>query len=241
MLSIEKGEMMSKRKQILFIAMVTVTIGLCFSCRSPEDADGNPDDADGALDLPDAGPDGGCPAGFSAAFDDSQSPYMGGEESADVVIDTVKDFYCPACASFSLMADELWQNPEYQKRARLYFHNLVVHPDALEIHQAARAVANQDNAQFWKLHDAIYERTNAGDSMTIEDVVEWVQNNLQIDMNRFNADRASAETLNFINAERARALELGVTGTPTVFVCGVKLASWRELETVVNGYLGIAE
>lgn len=189
--------------------------------------------------LPDPGPDGGCPSDIEYPFDNTNSPYRGGLASVDVVIDATTDFYCPYCAMFTQMVDELWQNEEYQNRARIYHHDFVVHSSALLIHQAARAVAKQGMENFWLLHDAIFSRTYESNPMSLDDVVTWVENNLEIDMQQFHADRSSTQILDEINAEMLIASDSGVTGTPSVFVCGVKLKAWGDLKSVVDMYLGI--
>jgi protein-disulfide isomerase len=106
----------------------------------------------------------------------------------------------------------------------------------MDIHMASVAVANQSMDKFWVLHDEIFSRESRNDRMTIEEVVEFAQNVLELDMEQFEADRVSQETADFIQADMEQASSQGLTGTPTVWVCGTKI-DWPDLDEVVDDFL----
>jgi protein-disulfide isomerase len=55
-------------------------------------------------------------------------------------------------------------------------------------------------------------------------------------MTQFDADIADPYTYSYLSWDKAQGQAAGVTGTPSVFVCGEKI-SWGDLESVIDGYL----
>ena len=80
----------------------------------------------------------------------------------------------------------------------------------------------------------------ADDRMTIDEVVEYADTVLELDMKQFNEDRVSDETIGFVEYEIDQAREYGLTGTPTVWVCGEKI-SWGDLDLYIDHYLESVE
>ncbi|MDJ0762462.1 MAG: thioredoxin domain-containing protein [Myxococcota bacterium] len=194
----------------------------------------------GPLNLPDPAPGGGCPVGSWDGFDNTNSPYMGSAKEVKVEVSVSTDFRCPFCRQFALWAMELWEKPNIRDYARLYYHHYPIeslHDGTEEIHAAAVATANQGFDKFWPLHDEIFNRAEAGTPMTIADVVAYAQTQLALDMTLFNADRTAEATQTFIESEKEQARNLGLTGTPSVWICGIKLDSWGDLETALNHFL----
>ena len=220
------------------------TLMICFSgCEGEE--------TKAIVNLPDAAPfdagtdDAGdiafstaCPKDFNMQFNNAHSPYLGGEESADLNVVYFSNFACSHCADFADSVDEiLARRPDILSRVRIYFHHYPF--DAQfnwEQHQAAAAAANQDMASFWRLHDHIYGGLRVGEYYTQAELLEYADSTLGLDRFQFNQDMDSEETISFLTWDKEQGLEAGVTGTPTVFVCGRKIA-WQLLERVIDLYL----
>jgi protein-disulfide isomerase len=226
---------------------------LCVSCRAPAAA--VDDDGDGLTDtgydpdLFDAGGDGdsgapiaggSCPEGSPQPYNNSHSPYLGGEEEIKVDVEVATDFGCPYCAGFAVHVAEVWgDNPDYRKYVRFYFHHHYLeslHPDSPEVHAIAAAVAEQSNAEFWKLHDEIYRRRNEGEIMTPEEVLAYIEAELTLDFELFHETRQSERIKSFVAWDKEQGVEAGVTGTPTLFICG-EIVSRSMMENIVDGYL----
>jgi protein-disulfide isomerase len=91
-----------------------------------------------------------------------------------------------------------------------------IHPHALAAATAAEAAALQ--GRFWEMHDLVFHRHKA---LEDEDLQRYAMQ-LQLDMERFDHDRAGAEVLRRIRRDVESGLASGkVRGTPTLFIDGV--------------------
>ncbi len=183
---------------------------------------------------------GGCPSDAELVMAGPQNSFHGGTERALIFVEAATDFRCPYCASFAVLAEEIWsRRPAFQKYVRFYFQHYPLeslHPDAWDIHAMSVAVHNQDSTAFWRLHDTIYGASFKGSPMSLDEIETYIADELALDMERFQAGRTSDETLSFIAWSKARGKDAGVQGTPTVFVCGQKI-SWSKIEDEVDKYL----
>jgi protein-disulfide isomerase len=91
-----------------------------------------------------------------------------------------------------------------------------IHPHALAASAAAEAAAIQE--RFWAMHALLFHRQNALEDTDLRDyAVE-----LGLELDRFDADRASAGALARIRRDVESGLATGeVLGTPTLFIDGV--------------------
>jgi protein-disulfide isomerase len=183
--------------------------------------------------------DGGEPAETAVCMDEpvfnnNFSPSFGGEESVDVEVAHFSNFYCSHCADFASYTAGLWQDtPDFTNNVRIYFH----HTSYYFRHRAAVAAFNQGEEYFWKLHDYIFGGLLVGAVLPDDEIFEFVRDNLQLDMEQFEEDLNSDRTYAFLKWDYEQALNAGVTGTPTAFVCGKKINSWTTLEDDIENAL----
>jgi NhaA family Na+:H+ antiporter len=97
-----------------------------------------------------------------------------------------------------------------------HFPNERAHPGAERIARATEAAAKQ--GRFWEMHDWIYDTRMP---VTEERVVEFARS-LGLDMTKFMADLDSPETRARVEEDLADGRRNGVTGTPTLFVDGIR-------------------
>ena len=92
-----------------------------------------------------------------------------------------------------------------------------IHPHALAAAAAAEAAALQ--GRFWDMHELLFHRQAALE----DDDLRRYAAELELDVARFDSDRAGAAVLGRIRPRRARAdMASGeVRGTPTLFIDGV--------------------
>jgi protein-disulfide isomerase len=97
---------------------------------------------------------------------------------------------------------------------RVVFRHLALkarHPRALALAHAAEAAAAQ--GAFWAFADATYS-----DQGRLEDPHLWDRaRDLGLDVERFDADRRSADVAARVQRDVKDALRAGATGTPTLF------------------------
>ena len=122
-----------------------------------------------------------------------------------------------------LLEQVLEHNPDtvkiVLKNMPLNFHKLAV-PAAL----AALAAGNQ--GKYWEFHDELF----ATPKITAESIQETAKK-LNLDIEKFQKDMLSPEIKQKLDRDLRDAKEAGVTGTPTIFINGVKVKT-RTLEAM---------
>jgi hypothetical protein len=223
------------------IAVIAAAAAWTSGCRLPEEDDYPGTDAgfDASVDD-DAGPGAVCPAGTEDLFNNAFSPYEGGDESVLLEVVDYSFFKCPHCAAFSQSWEQIWaDNPEFRAHVRLYFHHFPFdYQSAWDTHAATVAAGNQGMEYFWQLHDYIFDGLYYdGVAYSLDEIRAYCENTLGLEMTQFDADMADPYTYAFLEWDKEQAQAVGVTGTPSVFVCGEKI-KWGDLEEIVSGYLG---
>ncbi len=212
-------------------------------CRDPlmEDEYWAPDASDFDASIEDdAGPGELCPPGTENLFNEAYSNHIGGEESVKLAVSNFSYFRCPHCAHFAELSQGIWSaRPDFRKHVRLYYHHFPFdNQTSWQLHACAEAAGRQGTENFWAVHDLLYGGMNADpqEIYSVEDVVEFVDAVLGLDMDQFNADRESDAMMSFLAWDKSQGQAVGVTGTPSVFICGQKIG-WSSVEEVVDGYL----
>jgi len=171
-----------------------------------------------------------------------------GDPAAPVTIDVFEDFQCPACKYFTESIETLViQNLVTTGKARYVFHNYpFLDGDGAEnggeSDQAANAsMCANEQGKFWEMHSAIYANWNGENQGGFSDPhLQAIAESIELDMNAFNecfsANKYQAE----IQADFDLGGQMGVSGTPTVFVNGEragqpgKIATYEEIAQAVE-------
>ncbi len=148
-----------------------------------------------------------------------------GNPNAKIAIVEFSDFQCPFCGRVGPTLNRIAK--EYGDDVRIVFKHLPlrIHPKAPAAHAASQAAHEQ--GKFWEMHDKIFANQRALDDATF---VAYATE-LGLDLDKFNADRKSAETKQRLDADTAEAAQLGVTGTPAFFVNGRFISGAQPYET----------
>jgi len=127
------------------------------------------------------------------------------------------DFLCPYCRRLRQvllrLREAFGERLVYVFR---HFPNERAHPGAELLARAAEAAARQD--AFWPVHDWLYDREPPFDEA---EVIEFVRS-IGLDVARFRRDLDASETHRRVADDLASGRGEGVTGTPTLFVDGVR-------------------
>jgi len=119
------------------------------------------------------------------------------------------DYECPYCALAHARLDGL--------PVRLLFRHFPVrskHPRARAAAHAAEAAGRQ--GRFWEMHDSLLE-----DQGHLDDPHLWERaERFGLDLERFEADRRSAEAAERVERDFRSGIRAGVATTPTQFVAG---------------------
>ena len=151
-----------------------------------------------------------------------------------VVIREYSDFQCPYCKRFQQeILPELEKRYIETGRARFEFNHFPltsIHQEALNAAIASECAADQ--GAFWAYHDEVFQK-GAGN-------YEQKARDLKLDLPRFNACIASDEARQRALADRQEAIDLGLNGTPSVFVGPFLLPNPFDLNAYER-YLAMAE
>jgi NhaA family Na+:H+ antiporter len=97
-----------------------------------------------------------------------------------------------------------------------HFPNERAHPGAEHVARASEAAGHQ--GRFWEMYDWIYGREPP---ITDDDMIEFARS-LELDVDRFVAEMKADATGEHVAEDLAEGRRNGVTGTPTLFVDGVR-------------------
>ena len=114
------------------------------------------------------------------------------------------DLECPYCARAHLILREL-------AITRVFRHFPVAskHPRARALAAAAEAAAQQ--GRFWEMHDSLLE-----DQGHLDDPHLWaLAQRLELDLDRFEADRRDPAVLGHVEAQTREAVLAGAMTTPS--------------------------
>lgn len=137
------------------------------------------------------------------------SPTLGNPD-ADIILLEFSDFECPYCARAVKPVKSFMQN--HEEDVLVVFKNLPltsIHPEAVPAALAAWAAEQQ--GQFWPYHDALF----ANQAELGEDLYIQVAEDLGLDLDQFNRDRASEAAQAAIARDLALADEFQLNSTPT--------------------------
>lgn len=147
-----------------------------------------------------------------------------GPDDAPLTIVVFSDFLCQQCRTASEYLDIVAANHRDSMRI-VYMHYPVdaacnkyakgkTHPGACKLARAAQCAYRQGG--FWTFHDLVF--TDPG-GISPERVTEYAARS-GLDVDRFNACVADAQSLETVQDDIALAHSVGVTATPTLYVNG---------------------
>jgi protein-disulfide isomerase len=104
----------------------------------------------------------------------------------------------------------------------------------LESHKFARiasqaSLAANNQGKFWEFHNKLFENY---DSIN-DDKIEQIAIELKLDMDKFHSDINLPEIQQIINRDIQNGKEIGVAGTPTMFING-KLINPRTFDDFIK-------
>ena len=171
-----------------------------------------------------------------------------GDANAPVTIDVFEDFQCPACKSFTENTETLViQNLVASGKARYVFHNYsFLDGDGAgssgESDQAANAsMCANEQGKFWEMHSSLYANWNGENQGAFSNRrLQAMAESIGLDMDAFNSCFSANKYETGIQADFDLGQQMGVSGTPTVFVNGQRVgqantvASYQEIAEAVN-------
>lgn len=153
-------------------------------------------------------------------FDLRDVPWKGAS-TPKVTMVVFADFQCPFCRLFAQMADEMVERFPNELRVYALQYPLSSHPHAMSAAIASLAAHRQ--GKFWEFHDILFsaqQSLNQSTSPTF--YYEMWAEELGLDLARFQRDCLDPQLAAQVSAQRSMAQAAGATGTPTVFLDGIR-------------------
>ncbi len=147
-----------------------------------------------------------------------------GDIDAPVLVEVWEDFQCPACQAYSDQIEPLVvENYVKTGKARYVFRHYPFLDDlaaSKESDQSANAsMCAAEQGHFWEYHDIVFanwQSENAG-SFSDKRLVAFAES-IGLEMASFNACFEANKYKEQIEQDRADGEQVGVSGTPSVFV-----------------------
>jgi diadenylate cyclase len=152
-----------------------------------------------------------------------------GPKDAPVTLVKYGDYECPYCGEAHPVLKELQE--KVGEQVRFVFRHFPLdsaHPRARRAAQAAEAAASQ--GRFWEMHDLLYENQ---DELGEEDLTRYAAE-LGLVLRRFGEDLANDNHAWLIEEDRLGGDRVGVGGTPTFFVNGVRYTGPMDLDGLLD-------
>lgn len=164
-----------------------------------------------------------------------------GTGQAPVTVAVFSDFQCPFCAGMAKVLNGLADSEGDRLRVIYHYFPLPIHPWARKAAAAAACAQRQSNAAFWSLHDFLFahQRGLSADNLG-QRVADWARMTPNLDSKRFERCIDEGLTSGQIEQDVALGEELGVGGTPALFLNGgpVDGLSAGELRALVRRVAG---
>jgi protein-disulfide isomerase len=163
-----------------------------------------------------------------------------GTAGAPVAIVVFSDLECPHCkGEAEMLRKNLIQT--YPTQVRLYFKDFPIislHPWAKAAAMAGRCVFAQKNDAFWDYHDWVFAHQDSLNAENLKDqILGWAKDAKDIDAVKLGACIESKSTEAEVDAEMQQGQDLMISGTPTMFVNGRRIAQtidWPNLKNIID-------
>lgn len=152
----------------------------------------------------------------SAAVDPATYNYSDDEVNnpeADVTITEFGDFQCPYCGRFAPVLKSVKEDFDVHVEYK-HFPLTSIHPYAQRAAEAAECARDQN--RFWAYHDVLFDNQ---DRLAVAYLYDYAEA-LGLDEERFEACLDTREKQVVVAADVQEGNQLGVSGTPTVFIDG---------------------
>jgi len=157
------------------------------------------------------------PVAQSVPVSADDDPFMG-PANARVTMIMFTDFQCPACARMEPVLKSI--AAEFKDSVKFVVRDFPlesIHPNAFNAALAANAAGKQ--GKFFEYGSILYQNQNKLDSNSLRIYAQ----NLGLDMEKFQADFSNPEAPAEIRKDLADGMSLKISGTPTIFINGVRL------------------
>jgi protein-disulfide isomerase len=151
-----------------------------------------------------------------------------GADNAAVTLVEFSDLQCPHCKAAQPVIERLMaDNPN----ARLVFENfpLEIHDWALKAAEYGDCIGRENPAAFWKFAASVYDAQNDITAANADEKLEALAQAAGANVASLPACVANAQTYVRVQQSIQLGKDLGVTGTPTLFINGRKVVGVADV------------
>jgi protein-disulfide isomerase len=143
----------------------------------------------------------------------STDDFVRGDLNAPVILVHYGDFECPYSGALHVVLRSL--ENQFGEKIAVVFRQFPlddIHPNAMKAALAAQAAGEK----FWDMHDLLFENQ---DDLREGDLLEYAHK-IGLDGTQFRIDFTSPQTRETVKESVRAAREIGIHGTPTLFING---------------------
>ncbi|WP_017613102.1 DsbA family protein [Nocardiopsis salina] len=176
-------------------------------------------------------PEGG-PAAPEETLVREDSRYLDQHDDATVTVVEFLDFECEACRAQYPVIERIREEYERQIDVVVRYFPMPGHTNSAPAAAAVEAAAQQGALE--EMYQRMFEtQAEWGESQEDRsDVFVGFAEDLGLDMDEFTETMESEETLERVQADFDDGVELGVQGTPTIYVDGQQTTTMPDYETL---------
>lgn len=176
----------------------------------------------------------------TANFNLNGQPYLG-SDNASVNVVAFEDYRCPHCGNFErTVKPKLVENHVDTGEAKFYFINFpILGSESRTAAIAAECVYKQDEDEFWKYNDALFENQRSLQTDT-DSLVSLARENTEgLNYDNLRQCISNEGTAAQVRKDRQMGQSNGVSSTPTVYVNGKLVDDWSypNLKSVIEAEL----
>jgi protein-disulfide isomerase len=151
-----------------------------------------------------------------------------GPANAKVQVVEFSDFQCPYCSRAASVVHQIKE--KYGDRVRFTFRQfpLPMHPNARVASEAALAANSQ--GKFWEFHDRLFKNQNQLDRAGLEEQAKQ----MGLNMTAFKKSLDDHKFAAAVDADVQLGEKVQVSGTPSMFVNGARVANPTSFEAVAE-------
>ena len=162
-----------------------------------------------------------------------ESDHVLGPQSAPATLVEYGDYECPYCRQLHPMIKEVMKRADGLRLSYRNFPISKVHPHAARAAEAAEAAGAQ--GRFWEMHDVLFTQDQPLD----DGLLARSARKAGLDMERYTKEMAEGIYSGKVEEDFMSAVYRdGVTGTPTLYLNGVRLSDVRSAEALLGAVIG---
>ncbi|MXY42718.1 MAG: DsbA family protein [Dehalococcoidia bacterium] len=161
-----------------------------------------------------------------------------------ITLEEFADFQCSHCTQFAMgIGKQIKEDFVETGKIRFVFrHFPFIGPESFRAAEATECAADQN--KFWEYHDTVFENwKGVNEGHFSDDNLKLFASNLQLDRAAFDSCLDGRKYLGKVESDIRRGEQLGVQGTPSLFLNGEMLtpSSNEELVQLIESAIATAQ